>query len=98
MKFSFKVFTNGSETLLAISDYSVLGRNLEDGDLCLFVSEDFYCDKFCDENEAKKLLNSATIVNAVGNDIVNIMVNEGLVKNNCVLNILGVSHAQIVTV
>jgi hypothetical protein len=96
MKFSFKLFEEGPDTLLAIADSSLLGKNLEEGELCLFVSKDFYCEKFCDEKEAKKLLNDATIVNAVGRDIIELMIDEGLIKSDGVIKIFGVPHAQIV--
>lgn len=98
MKFSFKFFKEGSDKLLAIADSSLIGKNLEDGELCFFVSEDFYCDKHCDENEVKKLLNDATIVNAVGKDIIDLLINEGLLKNDNIIKISGVPHAQIISV
>ena len=98
MKFSFKVFEEGSDKLLAIADSSLVGKSLEDGELCFFVSKGFYCDKHCDEKEVKKLLNDATIVNAIGKDIIDLLTNEGLIKNDNVIKISGVPHAQIISV
>lgn len=98
MNFSYRVFKEGSDTLLAISDKSILGQNLEEGELCIFVSKDFYHENFCDEKGIKKLLNDATIVNAVGKDIIDLLINEGFIKKDNILKISGVPHAQIITI
>lgn len=83
--------------MLAIADSSVVGKEFEEGGLHIFVSEDFYREKECSPAEAKKLLKSATIVNAVGKDIVSLLEKENLVDAQNVLTIKGVPHAQVVT-
>lgn len=96
-RFAYKIFRQESDTLLAISDFSVIGKTFEEGDRQIFVSEDFYYGKVCNGNEAKKLIRSATIVNAVGKNIVSLLVKEHIVDKNSILIIKGVPHAQIIT-
>lgn len=96
-RFAYKIFRQESDTLLAISDFSVIGKTFEEGDRQIFVSEDFYHGKVCNGNEAKKLIRSATIVNAVGKNIVSLLVKEHIVDKNSILIIKGVPHAQIIT-
>ncbi|MEM7819671.1 MAG: DUF424 family protein [Candidatus Aenigmatarchaeota archaeon] len=98
MKFSFKIFKYGKDTLLAISDFSILGKTFEDGDMQLNVSRDFYFEKTCDEKSIKRLIESATIVNAVGKNIINLMIKEKMIKKDDILEICGVPHAQIITI
>lgn len=96
MKFSYKVFSHGNDTLLAIADESILGKTFTENELTITVS-DFYRDKTCDRTEALKLIREATIVNAVGRDIVELLVKENLADRNSVLKIGGVPHVQIVS-
>ncbi len=83
--------------LLAIADFSLLGRSFEEGEVQLSVSPEFYHEKTCGAKSAKKLVKSATIVNAVGKDIVALLIGEGLVDKAGILNVEGVPHAQIIT-
>ncbi|MBI4170056.1 MAG: DUF424 family protein [Candidatus Aenigmarchaeota archaeon] len=96
-RFAYKIFRQESDTLLAISDFSVIGKTFEEGDKQIVVSEDFYYGKVCNGNEAKKLIRSATIVNAVGKKIISLMVKEHIVDKDNILLIKGMPHVQVVT-
>jgi len=76
----------------------VLGKTFEEGDLQISVTGTFYHEKTCDAKSAKRLVRSATIVNAVGKDIVNILLKEKLVDKNNVLTVKGVLHAQMIKI
>lgn len=98
MKFSYKIHESGEDMVLAVSDASILGKKLEENELVFHVSEDFYSQETCDENNIKDLIKSATIINAVGKEIINLMINEKIIKNDKVIRISGVPHAQVISV
>lgn len=97
MKFSYKIFKTGSYTLLAIADTAILGKKYSDGDLEIDVKKDFYSENSCTESDVTKLVRSATIVNAVGKDIITILIKNKIIGENHVLYINGMPHAQIIT-
>lgn len=94
--FDYKIFKTGGDVLVAIADSSVVGKSFEEGDLKIEVSSSFYSDSKCDEKEALGIIKKATIVNAVGKDIVSLLLKEGLVESGKVITIKKVPHAQIV--
>lgn len=98
MKFSYKLYRQGTDVLLAISDSAIVGKTFEEGDIAITVTEDFYADKGCDDDTAVDLVKSSTIVNAVGEDIVSLLLREKFIDKSHVLVISGVPHAQIIAV
>ena len=96
--FCFRIHDAGSNMILAICDESTLGLSLEEGELRLEVSRDFYSGSECDESEALELIESNTIVNAVGEGIISLMLKNKLVEESNVLRISGVPHAQLISV
>jgi hypothetical protein len=96
--FNYKIFGEGSDKLLAISDSSLVGKSLEEGEISLTVSKDFYGEETCGENEIKKLIKSVTIINAIGKKIVSVLEKENLVNKKNVLYVNGVPHAQVVII
>ncbi|MBI2173457.1 MAG: DUF424 family protein [Candidatus Aenigmarchaeota archaeon] len=97
-KFCFRIHEAGSDRILAICDASVLGLLLEEGELRLEVSRNFYSGSGCDEKGALELLESSTIVNAVGEGIISLMLKNRLVEESNVLRISGVPHAQLISI
>ncbi len=97
MRFLYKFYNSGGEKMLAICDADIVGKNFEEEDLQISVTEEFYADKECDEGEVTNLIKSPTIINAVGKNIISIMVKKKLVEQENVLYIQGVPHAQAVS-
>jgi len=98
LKFSYKIHKKDDEIILAICDSSLLGKNLEDDEMNFHVSEEFYSQDTCDDAHIKELIGTATILNVIGNDIINIMIDEKLVQEDKIMKIAGVPHAQIIKV
>ncbi|MBI2076169.1 MAG: DUF424 family protein [Candidatus Aenigmarchaeota archaeon] len=96
MQFSYSVFKQGEEILLAVSDIDIVGKTFAEKDLQLDVSKEFYGSKSGDEKEVIKLLKTATIVNAVGNDIISLLIREDIIERKSAIEISGVPHAQII--
>jgi len=95
--FSYNLFRQGGERLLAVCDESVLGKTFTGGDIEITVS-DFYRGKKCGEKEILRIAKQSTIINAVGNKITGLLIKNRLVDESSVLNIGGVPHAQVVSV
>lgn len=96
--FSYHIFHQDSDTLLAICDYVILGQTFEEGDMQIEVSREFYHEKECQPKEVKNLIRNATIVNAVGKEIVSLLVKEKIADEEHVLVIDGVPHVQIIKI
>ena len=97
-KFVYKSYNKGNEKLLAIADASIVGKEFSEKELQITVSDNFYHEKECNEKEAIQMIKEATIINAVGNDIVSLMVNKKIVEKQNILYIGEVAHAQIFTI
>jgi hypothetical protein len=96
-KFSYNIFVVGDDKMLAIADFSILDKTFEEGDCQIAVPRQFYHEKTCDKEEAKKLIRSATIINAVGKNIIDLMVKENAIDQKNILTVKGVPHAQVVS-
>lgn len=96
MQFSYRLYKQGSDVLLAISDSALVGEAFEEGEITLTVSKDFYAGESCNDDKAVELVKSSTIVNAVGQQIVDLLVREKFIDRASVLIVSGVPHAQII--
>jgi hypothetical protein len=98
--FSYKLFKQANDILLAIADSDIIGKKFD----AFEVKEDFYAEQTCTDPE--ELLQKATIVNAVGNKIVDLLIEKGLVDKNNILELgktknstdTGIKHAQIIKI
>jgi hypothetical protein len=88
----------GKSMLLAACDVELLGTVLRDGKIVFKVNEEFYKGPKMPVEEAVELMEESTIVNMVGQNIVDKAIKKGLVHPEAVLIICGVPHAQIVKI
>jgi hypothetical protein len=86
----------GRNVLLSMCDTEILGRTLREGKIVFCVREDFYKGTRVDVEEAVSMIESSTIVNMVGKNVVKEAIEKGFVHPEAVLKIEGVPHAQIV--
>jgi len=92
---SLKTYERDGERVLAACDQDLLGRLLEEGDLSLYVKEDFYSGRTVTEDEFLQELEQCTIANLVGEKVVDIFMGT---SGDCkVLWIDGVPHVQLFT-
>jgi hypothetical protein len=82
--------------ILATCDCELLGKVLRDGKIVFEIREDFYKGQKVTIEEALELCKQSTIVNMVGQCIVDKAVKEGLIHPEAILKIKGIPHAQIV--
>lgn len=95
-KFYFKVHKHPSETVVSICDDDILGQSFKGGKLRISVTEGFYGGDLVNEEFVRINLNAYTILNIVGNRIVDLAVREKIVSEENVVVIGGVKHAQAV--
>ena len=94
--FSCKVFSEGNDVLLALCDKDILGKTFDGDDITITVSKDFYGESDCTKVQALKLAKKSTIINAVGNKAVKLLIGAKIVDESSVIQIGGVAHAQVV--
>jgi len=87
---------HGQFTILATCDCELMGKVLRHGKIVFEVREEFYKGHRVTLEEAIELAKQSTIVNMVGQRIVQKAIKEGLVHPEAILKISGVPHAQIV--
>ena len=96
MEVYVNVRKRGRCVLLATCDAELLGKILREGKIVFEVREEFYKGSKVSVDEAIDLMRQSTIVNMVGQNIVEKAIERGLVHPEAVLKISGVPHAQIV--
>lgn len=84
------------DIVVAICDKEILGNKIRFGNIEINVSENFYKGKEISEEIALRLIEKATIANLIGNKIVNLAKSKGLIKEENVLMLNGIAHAQII--
>ena len=100
--FHYKIFTEGKDRLLAIADTSLIGKTLKHGEAYIEISYEFYGREKCEHAQALALAKSATIINAMGNAITELLINNNIADKESVLLIETkddhntIMHAQVV--
>jgi hypothetical protein len=88
----------GNNVLLAMCDAEILGKTLCEGRIVFHVKEEFYKGARVSIEEAIAMIKNSTIVNMIGQNVVQKAIEKGYVHPEAVLNIEGIPHAQIVKV
>lgn len=93
-----KRFQQDSFVVLACADEELIGRTLEEGKISFKVGAGFYRGKKVSAKELKRLLKEANNINLIGEGPVKAALEEGYLKEEDLIRIEGVPHAQIVKV
>ena len=82
--------------VLAICDFSLLGRVIEEGDRVLDLSCSFFSEG--KERDIEEIINHIKIahsVNIVGNEIVDLLMSYGILQRERIKSINGVKYSHI---
>ncbi|MCE9653145.1 MAG: DUF424 domain-containing protein [Nitrosarchaeum sp.] len=90
MQFSIKITEYQKNLMLNICDAELLGKNIIQNELTMKISESYYGDQIIEKDEAKKLLESSTIINMVGKNTISLSLELGIGSENGVKKISGV--------
>lgn len=91
-----RIHTHGNDRILAACDEDIIGMTFEGDGAKIRVSESFYKGESVSEEAYRERMKSITIMNIVGERAVAIAIEEGMVSPECVMDIGGVRHAQVV--
>ncbi len=82
--------------IINICDLNILGKEINQGDFSINISREYYYGGEEISNEqAIKLLNSSSIINLVGKDIVDLALSLNLAKKNSVKTVESVPFLMI---
>jgi len=90
MLFSVKVTEYQKNTMLNICDADLIGKNISQNELTITISKSYYGDQIIKKNEAKKLLETSSIINMVGKNTISLSLELGIGSENGVKRISGV--------
>ena len=93
-----KVHKYNNEILVAASDADLIGKTFVDGKLTLQISKIFYGEEIVTAEQLIEKLELATIANLVGKEVISIAINEKLIKEEGIIRIAGIPHAQMVLI
>ena len=79
--------------IIAIADEELMGKEFSEGIKVLKVNE-FYKGELVSIEEASRIVEEATIINAVGERSVEMLISKGLVHPESVKRIKGIPYAQ----
>jgi uncharacterized protein len=96
--FSVKRHISEGHILIAACDLELLGKTLEDRDLCLEVRDSFYGGEKVGPDILQSLLEMCTMANLVGKRAVAVATDLGIIDQDNVIIIKGVPHAQCLKV
>ncbi len=91
-----KTHRQGKETLIAVCDSDLLGKQFREGNLHIDVYPDFYGEEEASLSEVENALLGATMANFVGCKAVRHAILLGYVDEENVLSIDGILYAQMV--
>jgi len=91
-----KLHKKGNDVVLAVCDEELLGKYFTDGKLRLHIKEDFYGGSKVGREELLKALKEATIINAVGERSVSIVIGDNNVLKEAIIRICGIPHVQLI--
>lgn len=94
MAVAAKEYRQGKERLLAACDEELLGRTLRDNGVKFEVSPAFYDGDRITDEEFRAMLAHCTVANLVGERVVRLAIEAGLVDEENTMRIEGVPHAQ----
>ncbi len=83
--------------MVALADEEIIGKKFEEDGICLDINE-FYQGKKVEKEEALEKLKKAFVANLVGQNSVEIGIKAGIIKEENILYIEKIPHAQSVKI
>ena len=84
MQFSVRTNNYQKQSLLNICDANLLGKKIIQNDLTVHISENYYGDRFVENDEAESLLKNSSIINMAGKETVSLALKLGIASENAV--------------
>ena len=84
MQFSVRTNNYQKQSMLNICDANILGKKIIQNDLTVHISENYYGDRFVEQDEAESLLKNSSIINMAGKETVFLALKLGIASENAV--------------
>ncbi len=91
-----KIHKAGGKKIVSIADKELIGKDLEDGEKYLKISECFYKGEEMSGKEILNELEDANSLNIVGKDSINFCIKNKIVDKENILKIKNVPHAIVI--
>ena len=91
--FYYKLHETQFGILIAICDFEIKGKKLDNNGIEFFVNPRFYCDQTAGK-EILKIIMESNDGNVIGNNIVDLLIKVGAISEDSVILIEGIKHAQ----
>lgn len=98
MDISYQIYEKGTDVLLAACDKELLGKKFEEEDIQLDVSESFYGGDQCNSERICDHIKRSNVVNLVGENIIDAVIDAGFGDEHDILWIGGVPHLQLLMI
>ena len=92
--FFVKIHKKLGREVLAICDEEILGKTLDDGNIHFEIKAEFYQGEKLNEAQVRILLKDFQNYNLIGEEIVKIAIEIGVIDKDQVIKIKGIPHAQ----
>jgi len=95
MEFCLKIHEKFGFKILAVCDREILGKEYEFNDVKIKVLESFYFERIVERKELIKILKNESfdVINAFGNNIVDLLIELNLINKKNILIIGDQKHA-----
>ncbi|MCP3686259.1 MAG: DUF424 family protein [bacterium] len=88
--------TPDGKKIIAICDSNLIGKVIEEKDLQLDLSSNFYKGEEKHADDIKKMIYDAYMVNIVGKDSIKLGLEVGIIMKENVIKVCDVPHAQAI--
>ena len=81
--------------MISVCDADLIGRTLNQGDMVITLSQDYFQEEVIEKEKVAYLLNECTIANLVGDKTVALAISLGLAKEVSVKRLCGIPFLMI---
>lgn len=86
---------SGAGGIVAVCDKELLNTTLKDGDITIHITDAFYGNTLCTEEQVKETIQYAANCNLIGEKAVQAAVDCGILEKDGYMRIGNIPHAQI---
>lgn len=95
MKVSLNVIRRQGYVFVNICEPELIDKTFSEGEVRLVVDKEFYGGQEVPIDYAFSLLEEATVISMIGNNVVKEAIKRGLIKEEGVISVQGIKFAQI---
>lgn len=94
-RYALRIMKYQDSTMINMCDVELIGMKLEQGDLVIDISKEYFQQEIIEEFQAERLLRLCSIANLVGERIVKLAIDLRFAKETSIKRISGVPFLMI---